>query len=44
MSARGYVQKKIEENIECEILEATADEAKETFGEENIVEIQSETV
>lgn len=42
LKARSYSEKKITENIECEILEVTADECKESYKEEVIMELQSD--
>ena len=42
LKARGYVEKKITENIDCEIMEVTADEVKEAFKAEKILELKSE--
>ena len=42
LNARGYTEKKIKENIECEIMEVTADDVKENFAEEKIIELLNE--
>lgn len=42
LKARGYVEKKITENIDCEIMEVTADEVKEAFNADKILELKSE--
>ena len=42
--ARGYNEKKITENIECEIMDVLKDEVMESYQEEIIVELQSEKV
>ena len=42
LKARGYNEKKISENIECEIMEVTADDIKEAFHAEKILELKSE--
>ena len=42
LKARGYSDKKITENIDCEIMEVTADDVKESFGAEKIIELKSE--
>ena len=42
LKARGYSEKKISENIECEIMEVTADDIKEAFHAEKILELKSE--
>lgn len=44
LNARGYSEKKIKENIECEIMEVTADDVKENFAENKIVELKNEMV
>jgi len=40
--ARGYSEKKIKENIECEIMEVTSEEVREGFPENKIVELRGE--
>ena len=42
LKARGNSEKKISENIECEIMEVTADDIKEAFHAEKILELKSE--
>ena len=37
LKARGYSQKKIEENLECEIMRVCADEAREIFRGQGVV-------
>jgi adenylate kinase len=44
LKARGYSDKKIKENIECEIMEVTSEEVREAFPEEKIVELRGEQV
>ncbi|KAM3719891.1 Adenylate kinase isoenzyme [Dirofilaria immitis] len=44
LSARGYSDKKIQENIECEIFGSLLEEAEESYDEKIIYELQSETV
>jgi adenylate kinase len=44
LKARGYSDKKIKENIECEIMEVTSEEVRESFAEEKIVELRGEQV
>lgn len=41
--ARGYPQKKITENIECEIMEVTAEDVKTSYKEGIIMELPSNT-
>ena len=43
LESRGYSQKKIEENIEAEIMQVLLDEAKESYHEEIVVELPSNT-
>jgi len=42
LKARGYSEKKIKENIECEIMEVTSDDVRENFPEDKIVELHNE--
>lgn len=44
LNARGYSEKKIKENIECEIMEVTAEEVKDNFAEEKIIELRNEQI
>ena len=44
LKERGYNDKKITENIECEIMEVTADDVKENFNNEKIMELKSEVI
>lgn len=44
LSARGYSQNKIYENIQCEIMEITADEVKESFDPKRILELKNEKI
>mmetsp|Transcript_13633 Transcript_13633/g.11647 ORF Transcript_13633/g.11647 Transcript_13633/m.11647 type:complete len:116 (-) Transcript_13633:255-602(-) len=39
---RGYGDAKITENVECEILEVTADECKESYSEDVVMELRSD--
>ncbi|KRX08112.1 P-loop containing nucleoside triphosphate hydrolase [Pseudocohnilembus persalinus] len=41
LQARNYTQKKIQENIECEILEVTSQEVFESYNKDIIVELQN---
>ncbi len=41
---RNYSQKKIQENIECEIMQVVLDEAKEGYVKEIVVELQNNTI
>jgi adenylate kinase len=42
LNARGYSQNKIIENIQCEIMEITADELKESYDMKRILELRNE--
>lgn len=42
LKGRGYNDKKIMENIECEIMEITADEIKESYDINRIIELRNE--
>ena len=44
LEARGYSQKKIEENVQAEIFQVVLDEARESYDEDIIVELQSNTI
>ncbi|KAL1915552.1 uncharacterized protein VTP21DRAFT_6676 [Calcarisporiella thermophila] len=44
LKARGYSQRKITENIECEIMQVVLEEARESYAEEIVVELPSNTV
>ncbi|KAI8056683.1 Hop-interacting protein THI105 [Syncephalis plumigaleata] len=44
LSERGYSQRKITENVECEIMQVVLEEAHESYQEEIIVELQSDSV
>lgn len=44
LKARGYSEKKIKENIECEIMEVTSDDVRENFPEDKIIEIRNEQI
>merc|ERR1712086_465254 len=43
LEARGYSDKKIQENVECEIMEVVAEEARESYKQEIYVEFDSNT-
>uniref|UniRef100_H2WC42 Adenylate kinase isoenzyme 6 homolog n=1 Tax=Caenorhabditis japonica TaxID=281687 RepID=H2WC42_CAEJA len=43
LQARGYSEFKIKENVECEIFGSLLEEAKESYKEEIVHELQSET-
>ena len=43
LSTRGYSGKKLEENIQCEIFQTVLEEAKESYREEVVVELPSNT-
>ena len=41
---RGYRQNKVQENVECEIMQVVLEEAREAFPEEIVSEVRSDTV
>ena len=43
LGQRGYQGKKLEENVQCEIFQTVLEEAKESYREEVVVELQSNT-
>lgn len=43
MLFRGYAENKMQENIDAEIFQVLLDEAKESYDEEIVVELSSET-
>ncbi|KAH0541030.1 adenylate kinase isoenzyme 6 [Cotesia glomerata] len=43
LTARGYQGKKLEDNIECEIFQTILDEAKSSYKEEIVHELESNT-
>ncbi|KAI9356013.1 AAA domain-containing protein [Zopfochytrium polystomum] len=44
LEKRGYNQKKITENIECEIMDVISSEARESYAADIVVELRSETI
>lgn len=44
LKARGYSDKKITENIDCEIMEVTAEEVRDSYKKEIILELKSEVI
>jgi len=44
LQARGYSEKKITENIECEILDVLKDEVENSYQQDIVVELKSEKV
>ena len=44
LAARGYEAQKITENIECEIMNVTCEEVRAAYTEEQVVEMESNTV
>lgn len=42
LKARGYGEKKLQENMDCEIMEVLVQEAREAYDEEMVVELRSE--
>lgn len=43
LAARGYSTRKIEENMDCEIMQECLQEAHETFAQQLVVEVRGET-
>jgi adenylate kinase len=43
LTARGYEGKKLEENMDSEIMQVLLDEAREAYKEEIVVELKSES-
>ena len=41
---RGYTEEKIKENVECEIFEEVANQAQESYKEDIIIQLDSESV
>ncbi|KAJ8327541.1 factor activating pos9 [Batrachochytrium dendrobatidis] len=44
LQSRGYSDKKIQDNVECEIMQVVADEARESYEANIVIEMLSETV
>ncbi|KAJ9073210.1 factor activating pos9 [Entomophthora muscae] len=44
LAARGYSQKKITENVECEIMQVVMEEVYDSYKEEIIIRLPSDTV
>jgi adenylate kinase len=44
LTARGYKGKKLEENMDSEIMQVLLDEAREGYKEEIVVELRSDSV
>ncbi|EGF77373.1 hypothetical protein BATDEDRAFT_30752 [Batrachochytrium dendrobatidis JAM81] len=44
LQSRGYSDKKIQDNVECEIMQVVADEARESYEADIVIEMLSETV
>ena len=42
LSARGYAQNKISENVTCEIMQVVVDQARESYTAEVVIELQSD--
>lgn len=42
LKARGYSEKKLQENLDCEIMQVLLDEAREAYDPKMVVELQSE--
>lgn len=43
LTARGYKDKKLEENMDSEIMQVLLDEAREAYKEEIVVELRSDS-
>ena len=43
LTRRGYGAAKVDENVECEIMQVCLDEAREAWDEQQVVEAQSDT-
>lgn len=41
---RGYSQRKVTENIECEIMQVVLEEARESYKPEIVIELPSNTI
>ena len=44
LTARGYASAKVQENVECEIMQVCLEEARESYTVERILELQSDSV
>eukprot|EP00004_Rigifila_ramosa_P019860 TRINITY_DN5105_c0_g1_i2.p1 TRINITY_DN5105_c0_g1~~TRINITY_DN5105_c0_g1_i2.p1 ORF type:complete len:190 (-),score=28.65 TRINITY_DN5105_c0_g1_i2:28-597(-) len=44
LESRGYAAPKVQENVECEIMQVILDEARESYREEIVIELPSNTV
>ena len=44
LKARGYNDKKITENIDCEIMEVTSEEVRDSYKDDIIIELKSEKI
>ena len=44
LKERGYPEKKISENVECEIMEVTSEEVRNSYKENIIIELKSEVI
>ena len=44
LEERGYVQKKIQENVEAEIMQVVYDEAMETFDKKIVIQLQNDDI
>ena len=42
LKARGYAEKKLQENLDCEIMEVLVQEARDAYDNDMVVELQSE--
>eukprot|EP01137_Pigoraptor_chileana_P014534 Opistho-2@69272 len=44
LTSRGYAEKKLTDNVECEIMQVILDEARDSYSSEIVHELQSNTV
>mmetsp|Transcript_45209 Transcript_45209/g.143921 ORF Transcript_45209/g.143921 Transcript_45209/m.143921 type:complete len:170 (+) Transcript_45209:118-627(+) len=44
LEKRGYSEQKVQENVQCEIMQVVAEEARESYKQEIVVFLQSNTV
>ncbi|KAG0314301.1 hypothetical protein BGZ99_008222 [Dissophora globulifera] len=44
LESRGYSPKKVNENMECEIMQVVLEDARESYAEEIVIELQSNSI
>ena len=44
LESRGYPERKLQENVEAEIMQVILDEAREAYREEIVIELPSNTI